>query len=120
MQQFYSLERDQQMACEETYVNMLQLYTLTPGSISAFRDIRLCNEMCPPLSKNGGPLSEHSMPEETLSEEPQSVETLSVEQLSYNIVVKEETWTTKAEYEKEVLEDPLKIFELARAWTVLV
>ena len=115
MQQFYSLERDQQMACEETYVNMLQLYTLTPGSISAFRDIRLCNEMCPPLSKNMGPLSV-----EPLSEDSMPEETLSVEQLSYNIVVKEETWTTKAEYEKEVLEDPLKIFELARAWTVLV
>ena len=54
---FYTKERDAQKACEETFVNMLMLYTLTPGSTAAFRDVRLCEDLCPGTQDMEVPLS---------------------------------------------------------------
>ena len=54
---FYTKERDAQKACEETFVNMLMLYTLTPGSTAAFRDVRLCEDLCPGTQEMDIPLS---------------------------------------------------------------
>ena len=44
---FYSLDRDELMKCGESFVNTLMLYNLTPGTITAFKDIRLCSDLCP-------------------------------------------------------------------------
>ena len=53
---FYSLERDVAMKkaaldkgldCEKSFVNTLSLYTLTPGVDSSFRELRVCEDLCP-------------------------------------------------------------------------
>ena len=43
---FYSYQRDEQLMCDESFVNALMLYTLTPNKSSSFKDIRLCEELC--------------------------------------------------------------------------
>jgi hypothetical protein len=45
------------MECQESFVNSLMLYTLTPGSTVAFKDVRLCNEICPGTQDMEFPLS---------------------------------------------------------------
>ena len=44
---FYSLDRDDLMDCGDAFVNTLMVYNLTPGTTTAFRDIRLCDYLCP-------------------------------------------------------------------------
>lgn len=44
---FYTRERDLQTQCDQKFINALMLYTLTPGESSTFKDIRMCNEICP-------------------------------------------------------------------------
>ena len=39
---FYSNDRDKEMQCGEAFVNTLDLYNLTPGSVTGIKDIRLC------------------------------------------------------------------------------
>ena len=38
-------------------MNTLMLYTLTPGSTVAFKDVRLCNDICPGTQEMEFPLS---------------------------------------------------------------
>ena len=47
MTEFYTKARDDQILCEERFVNSLMLYSLTPGVTSSFRDVRLCTGVCP-------------------------------------------------------------------------
>ena len=54
---FYTKERDEQMKCKESFVNMLMLYSLTPGSTSAFRELRLCENLCEGTQESVMPLS---------------------------------------------------------------
>ena len=44
---FYTRERDYQTKCDQKFIKALMLYTLTPGESSIFKDIRMCNEICP-------------------------------------------------------------------------
>ena len=54
---FFSLDRDTMLDCNGegedaelknkwAFVNTLMLYNLTPGTRTAFRDIRLCTDLC--------------------------------------------------------------------------
>ena len=39
--------REKSEACDQLFVNMLSIYTLTPGVTSSFKSIRVCTELCP-------------------------------------------------------------------------
>jgi len=43
---FYSLSRDKQMQCESKAVDTLMLYNLSPDTATAFRNIKLCKDLC--------------------------------------------------------------------------
>merc|ERR1712060_420611 len=53
---FYSIDRDSLVNCDEAFVNTIMLYNLTPGSTSAFKDIRLCTDLCPGTQESEFPL----------------------------------------------------------------
>ena len=45
--EFFTMDRDEMIECDKTFVNALMLYTLTPGVTSTYKDIKLCSELCP-------------------------------------------------------------------------
>ena len=50
---FYSYSRDDHLPASCTRaqtVDRLSIYTLTPGVTSSLRSLRVCQELCPPLS----------------------------------------------------------------------
>ena len=53
---FYSKDRDALMECDKTFVNTLMLYNLTPGTITKYKDIRLCTDLCPGTLESDFPL----------------------------------------------------------------
>lgn len=73
---FYSKERDKDLACscdkedlncwDKIGVNTLMLYSLTPGTTSFFRDVRVCEDFCDELFID--PESQTKAPEPTIEE----------------------------------------------------
>ena len=53
---FYSKDRDVLMQCDEFFVNTLMLYNLTPGTITKFKGIRMCTDLCPGTQESDFPL----------------------------------------------------------------
>ena len=45
------------MKCDESFVNTLMLYNLSPGTTTAFKDIRLCTDLCPGTQESELPLT---------------------------------------------------------------
>ena len=88
---FFSQERDKQKKCDKSFANALMLYTLTPGETSAFKDIRMCNELCPGTQLSDYPLQNEVAlkPTEDVSSEvlvdPFIVLTYSVSASMHNI-----------------------------------
>ena len=66
--EFYSKARDEQLLCADPFVNTLMLYTLSPGTSSAFRDLRLCQDLCPDTVLSKAPAAAGSTDPEVLSD----------------------------------------------------
>ena len=60
---FYSEEL---IDCQERWVDTLMLYSLTPGTRSAFKDIRLCTGLCEGTQESDFPLTTSARKEEQL------------------------------------------------------
>lgn len=93
---FYSKERDKDLACnctkedlncwDDVGVNTLMLYSLTPGTTSFFRDVRVCEEFCDELFTDPEPMPK--APESNLeAEAPATLEECEEES---SVVVTEE------------------------------
>lgn len=61
---FFSDDRDRIIGCDDVKtipVNTLMLYNLTPETTAYYRDIRVCNELCPEIDlsepRTGGQLT---------------------------------------------------------------
>ena len=70
---FYSKARDEALTCNHNSVNMLSLYTLSPGVVSSFRDLRVCSDLCPSNEAVYLPLQEKDKEDSPPLEDPFTV-----------------------------------------------